>query len=97
MTIDLYADRYKRLLDWMNGYDISFSAIAEQLGISAPGARFVCRGKTCPTAHHQKLLALGFPAELLPHPLDKPRGRQRKIPKFPTLAVGQQTGLPSEC
>ena len=96
MTTDLCSERYKRLLSWMNGYDISFSAIAEQLGISTPGARFTCQGETCPTAHHQKLLALGFPAELLPFPLDKPRGRQRKIPKFPALSAVQQTGLLSD-
>ena len=96
MTTDLCSERYKRLLSWMNGYDISFSAIAEQLGISVSGARFTCKGETCPIAHHRKLLALGFPPELLPFPLNKPRGRQRKIPKFPTLSSEQQTGLPSD-
>ena len=86
MTTNPHTDRYERLLVWMGDHDISFPATGEQLGLSDGGARSVLFRDTCRTVHHNKLIELGFPVELLPEPRDKPRGRPRKIPKFPGLS-----------
>ena len=83
MTTNPYRERYERLLVWMGDHDITFQATGEQLGVDGATVRFACQGATCPMSHHMKLLELGFPSELLPEALDKPRGRPRKVPKFP--------------
>lgn len=90
MTTNHNAKRYGQLLAWMSELDISFTAVGEQLGVSNTYVRRFCQNDTCPTRHHSKLIELGFPAELLPAPVDKPKGPQRKIPRFPGLAQGVQ-------
>lgn len=88
MAIDQNRKRYRELRAWLEDHDITFPAIAERIGMSTSGARAICRAKTCRTQHHVALLALGFPCELLPKPLDRPVGRPPKIPRFPGLESG---------
>ena len=86
MTTTPVNDRYLRLVEWMREHDISLSVLGDEFGMTGPGIRGVLVGNTCPTRHHEALLRLGFPEELLPVAFDKPRGRQRKVPRFPGLS-----------
>jgi len=81
--------RYKRLLLWMYERDITFFSLAEKLGVSDGCVRSACQGEYCPTRHHEKMIALGIPAELLPDPRDLKRGPKPKVPCWPNL---EQTG-----
>ncbi len=83
-------ERCKQLVAWMGEYDITFTAIGEQLGLTGAGASRVCQSETCPPCHHQKLLELGFPSELLPVPKYNGAGRKKRPPRFPGLVHAQQ-------
>lgn len=78
--------RYDLLLDWMREHFISFQALGEQLGMTAAGARRHCASQIMPVAHHARMLALGFPVELLPEPRDAQHGRPKLTPIFSGLS-----------
>lgn len=67
--------RQERLLVWLRRSGISCVELGEKLGISKSGVSRYFRGDTMPSRHVQKLIDLGIPAELLPAPEDKPRGK----------------------
>lgn len=67
-------DRYHRLLGWMKEYDITFTALGQQIGKDGTSARKAVFKDTVPSEIHSILLQLGFPAELLPTPV---KGRKR--------------------
>ncbi len=77
--------RERRLRAWMLEYDISNVALAEQLGISHQRVALMLKREHMPTKLHAKCLELGFPEELLPAPVDWPRGRKPRQPIFPGL------------
>ena len=78
--------RYEELKKFLAEYNITHAAIANQLGLRQQGIHSLLRGETMPTVHHVKLIALGFPENLLPTPLDKSRGRQAKVPCWPAFS-----------
>lgn len=73
------------LKEWMANHNITYRALGKQLGISLSGAVQLLSRPTIPTARHSQLLALGFPEDLLPPPLDLPSGPKPKVPDFPGL------------
>ena len=87
MAIEDNNRRFEELYAWMNHAErqITFLAIAEQLDIAESTARKHLKSETIPTSHYRKLIALGFPPELLPRAEDKVPGRKRKVPRFPGL------------
>ncbi len=85
-------NRYDHLLAWMDKHGITFSALGEQLSISASGARRLCVSEFIPSKRHRQLLDLGFPLELLPLSRDRKRGRTPRTPVFPgKLDMGLNT------
>lgn len=80
---------YKLLLIWCEEHGITMTAIAGELGLKSEGSvRGFLQSDTMPTAHHARMVKLGFPVELLPEPMDKKPGRVPKVPYFPGLAHG---------
>lgn len=77
--------RYERLLAWKGAHFISFEDIGKQLGMTANGARQALMKPRIYKEHHKKLLALGFPSDLLPEPCDEWKGRRKRTPNFPGL------------
>lgn len=77
--------RYEQLKAWLEGYNITQQAIADKLNIRQQAVYLLLSGETMPTGHHAKLIALGFPENLLPMALDKPKGRPAKEPRWPAL------------
>lgn len=74
---------FKSLREWMDKQDITVRSIADRLNISVATASTLLRGETMPVQRHEALQHLGFPADLLPAPLDRKPGRPAKIPRFP--------------
>lgn len=52
----------------------SITALAERLGIHKAVLARSLKSPTMPVRHHEKLVQLGMPPELLPEPLDKKTG-----------------------
>lgn len=77
--------RYLRLLAWNVEHTVSFGDIGEQLSMTANGARQALMKPRIYKEHHKKLLALGFPSDLLPEPCDEWKGRRKRAPNFPGL------------
>lgn len=82
--------RTERLSTWMSERNITYRALGEQLGMSAYGAHRMLHQEVMPTQRHTDCLRLGFPADLLPVPFDKKRGRRPKQPRFPGLVAAQE-------
>lgn len=81
--------RYDSLRRWMRENCVTFRFVGQQLGISGPGVRALLTADRIPPARHAQLLALHFPAELLPRPEEyKHPGRPRMVPVW--LAEGSQ-------
>ena len=79
MTATTTADR-RRIIElklWMEDHDITVKATSEYLGWAFATTRYNLMVASEPK-RREKLLALGFPSELLPPP-SPPRGR----PRFP--------------
>ena len=79
MTATTTADR-RRIIElklWMEDHDITVKATSEYLGWAFATTRYNLMVASEPK-RREKLLALGFPSELLPPP-PPPRGR----PRFP--------------
>lgn len=77
-------ERYKRLLAFMHDYDITAPLLAERLGFrSVTPIRYHFKKETCPPEIYNKMIAWGFPADLLPRPEDKRRGAS---PRWEELA-----------
>lgn len=78
--------RAVRCREWMQEHDITFPALAAQLGMkSDAGPRMLITRETIPVKRYNQLRALGFPEDILPIPLDLPRGPRPKEPRFPGL------------
>ena len=77
--------RYEHLLAWKGAHFISFGDIGKQLGMTANGARQALLKQEIFKRHHDKLLALGFPKEILPEPCEEKMGRRKRAPNFPGL------------
>lgn len=75
--------RKNRLRQWMIERDITYLAVAKQIDVSLSTASRLLNGESMPVKKHEKLLKLGFPAELLPMPLDKKPGPKAREPRFP--------------
>ena len=83
--------RAVRCREWMQEHDITFPALARQLGMkSDAGPRMLITRETIPVRRYNHLRILGFPEDLLPIPLDLPRGRRPKEPRFPGLEENHQ-------
>ena len=83
--------RAVRCREWMQEHNITFPALATQLGLkSDTGPRMLIARETIPVERYNQLRALGFPEELLPIPLDIPRGPRPKEPRFPGLMEPHQ-------
>ncbi len=80
-------NRLSRFNTWKDGYDITFRAIGDVLGMSSQAAHNLLKADTMPTHHHKTLVDLGVPKDLLPIPEDKPRGRQPKEPRWPVAQI----------
>ena len=75
--------RAVRCREWMQERYITFPALAKQLGMkSEAGPRMLIARET--------IRALGFPEDILPIPLDIPRGPRPKEPRFPGLMEPHQ-------
>lgn len=79
--------RAERMRRWMSEYDITDRSIAEVLGITRARVTIMLNQETMPAKHHKAFLQLGFPAELLPRPLDKKPGPRPKTARFPGLSA----------
>lgn len=82
--------RYERLLAWKDDRFISFEDIAKHLGMTPSGARQALLKDEIYKDHHETLLALGFPRDLLPAPSDSRFGRRKREPIFPGLQAHAQ-------
>lgn len=88
--------RAVRCREWMQEHDITFPALATQLGMkSNAGPRMLLAKETIPVRRYNQLRALGFPEDILPIPLDLPRGRRPKEPRFPGLMEAYQEVTPA--
>ncbi len=85
------ATRYDQLLLWMRKRYITFAALGRQLGISDVYARRLCRDQFIPAKYHTQMIALGFPAEMLPEISKGRRGRVYPDPIFPGLHSTTET------
>ena len=75
----------------MSAHDITFSALAERLGMKSDASpRSLIARETIPVFRFNQLRTLGFPEDILPIPLDLPRGPRPKEPNFPGLAANNQ-------
>ena len=54
------------------------------------GPRMLIARETIPVERYNQLRALGFPEDILPIPLDIPRGPRPKEPRFPGLMEPHQ-------
>ena len=80
--------QYDALLVWMGDHYITFRNLGLQLGVSAAYARILCCQERISHHWHEKLVALGFPQDLLPRAEDVRRGVRpgnRPAPIFPGL------------
>ena len=83
--------RAVRCREWMQEHNITFPALATQLGMkSDTGPRMLIARETIPVERYNQLRALGFPEELLPIPLENPRGPRQKEPRFHGLMEPHQ-------
>ncbi|MFI3271996.1 MAG: helix-turn-helix transcriptional regulator [Pseudomonadota bacterium] len=85
MTSGIKIPRERRLRAWMIERDISYEALAKELGVTRQRTNYVLRCDTMPSELHKKCVALGIPLELLPDAVDWPRGRKPRVPLFPAL------------
>lgn len=85
--------RHARLQKWLKQHNITYAALALQLGLSESGVRHLLFAETIPTQRHNELMALGFPVDMMPRPLDRKPGRKRLVPDFPGLR--QEANTPS--
>ena len=72
--------RQAELALWMEERHITIQSLADALGVSRPFVSAMLNRETIPAKRHKQMLTLGFPGELLPEPLFKPR------PHFPGIA-----------
>lgn len=79
-------DRFARAKEWMAEHDVTYRALGEKIGVGISRARDLLTRNTIPTARHAQLVELGFPADILPEPMDLPPGPKPKVPRFPGLA-----------
>lgn len=77
--------RFERLRVWKDEHFISYRDIGEQLGMTPSGARQALRKPEIFKRHHDKLVALGFPRDLLPDPCEEKLGRRKRAPIFSGL------------
>ena len=83
--------RAVRCREWMQERYITFPALAKQLGMkSEAGPRMLIARETIPVERYNQLRAPGFPEDILPIPLDIPRGPRPKEPRFPGLMEPHQ-------
>ncbi|WP_179981510.1 hypothetical protein [Desulfovibrio sp. 86] len=82
--------RYERLLAWKDAHHISFNDIGKQLGMTANGARQALLKPEIFQKHHDRLVILGFPKDLLPEPCEERMGRRKREPIFPGLQAHAQ-------
>lgn len=75
--------RISQLQKWMRERDITHRAIAERIGVAISSVHRFLNSEDMPVRHHEELLRLGFPVELLPEPLDRKPGRKKLEPRFP--------------
>lgn len=81
------SSRKSRLRQWMFEREITFQAVAERTGVSLQTANRLLNADEIPAHRHEQFLNLGFPAELLPIPLDKKPGPKAREPRFPVSQV----------
>jgi hypothetical protein len=85
---DLTRDEKREIWMKRQGETLEGLAVVCGCGISALSRHF--RNETMPTAHHQKLVEYGMPADTLPEPLDRPRGpKPRNAMPMTALAQAQ--------
>lgn len=68
---------YSKLLAWKKKNNMTDAELGERLGCCKAYARLLCCQNRIPTKWHERLVDLGFPAELLPRAEDMPIGRPR--------------------
>ena len=88
-------ERFVRARQFMAENDITYRSMGEQLGVTLQWAMLLLAKNTIPTERHAQLIALGFPPDVLPEPMDFTLGRKPKISRFPGLAGTQSTSEPS--
>ena len=81
--------RLRKVKAFMAAHSITLRAIGEQLDVTTSGAKGLLARDTIPTGRHAQLVALGFPPDILPEPMDLPPGPRPKIPHFPGLVRAQ--------
>lgn len=83
-------NRQERLRLWMEDHEITVKQLAADIGVAKSMARQYLSAETIPTARHMQLVVLGFPLDLLPQPLDKKPGPQKRTPDYPGLRENSQ-------
>ena len=83
--------RQQRLRNWMEQHNITVNQLAKDLGVAVRMARQYISAETIPTMRHTQLVVLGFPLDLLPQPLDKKPGPQKRTPDYPGLRKNSQS------
>lgn len=82
--------RQQRLRDWMEQHNITVTQLAKDLGVAQRMVRQYISAETIPTVRHTQFVVLGFPLDLLPQPLDKKPGPQKRTPDYPGLRENSQ-------
>ena len=59
-------ERYDQLREWMHKNRVTFRWTASKLGTTGTGAAWLLKADRIPVKRYAELIALGFPAELLP-------------------------------
>lgn len=66
-------ERYDQLREWMHKNRVTFRWTASKLGTTGTGAAWLLKADRIPVKRYAELIALGFPAELLPRAEDRIR------------------------
>ncbi len=76
-------ERVDKALAWMKKHNITYVAIAKQIGVTPMMAREYIIRETIYPPRHEQLVKLGFPIDILPTPVLK--GKKARILIFPGL------------
>lgn len=69
--------RHEKLWEWMRITGVRAQHIADCMGLAPRYVLCMLKKKTIPARRFARLVFIGVPVELLPLPLDQPRGKPR--------------------
>ncbi len=72
--------KFELLKAWMAENNVTMRWAAAQMGVTPSLLSKYLRLDTMPQKRHEQLVQLHFPPDLLPEPVNKPRGARPAIP-----------------